>query len=212
MISPMSAVSPGGAGFAHAVLDGLAGGLNVRPTYQNFAQGSIEHTGRPLDVAIEGDGFFSVSDGEVTRYTRDGGFAINVAGELVLTAGEGRWKVLDKGGAPIVIEETGGRIRVSADGTIRQGKAVVAVLGLVTTEDRQSLRKVGENLFEAKDVEMTPITPRLVPEAREASNFDIMQGLATMIEGGRAYELNARMLRLHDQLVGQAVTTVGRVA
>jgi flagellar basal body rod protein FlgG len=207
-----SASSPAALGFAHPVLDGLAGGVNVRPTYHNFAQGSVEHTGRSLDVAIDGEGFFSVSDGKVTRYTRDGGFAINSAGELVLSAGEGRWKVLDRNGARIVVDRTAERVQVSEDGTIRQGRTAVATLGLFTTDDKQSLRKQGENLFEAGDSEMTPVSAGLVPESRETSNFGVLEGLVPMIEIARAYQLNATMLQLQDQLVGQAVSTVGRVA
>ena len=180
--------------------------------FQSFAQGSIESTGRPLDVAIDGDGFFAVSDGEVSRYTRDGEFVINAVGELALAAGEGRWRVLDDDESVIVLNEAGGKVSVSEDGTIRQGGAVAAKLGLMTTADKQSLRKVGENLFEAKNVEMTPVEGRFVPEAREESNFDVMQGLASMIEGARVYQLNAKMVQLQDKMVGQAVSTVGRVA
>lgn len=203
--------SGGGASFMHSILDDLAGGLNVKPTYQNFAQGRIEGTGRPLDVAIDGDGFFAVSDGEVTRYTRDGQFTFNTDGELVLVAGQGRWKVLDDGEGRIVVDETAGEVSVLEDGTIRQGPTVVGRLGLMTTEDKQSLRKVGQNLFEAKGVKMRPIQGRLVSESREESNFDIMGGLATMIEAARAYQLNATLLQLQDQLTGQAVAKVGRV-
>lgn len=206
-----SEVAPNGLAFAHPVLDGMAGGLHVRPTYQNFAQGPIERTEKPLDVAIDGDGFFAVSDGKVTRYTRDGQFAFSTAGELVLTAGEGRWKVLDDAGAPIVVNETGGKVFVSEDGTIRQGRAVVARLGLMTTGDKQSLRKVGGNLFEARGAKMTAIDGVLIPGAREESNFDIMKGLATMIEAARAYELNASLIKLQDQVTGQAINTVGRM-
>lgn len=204
--------SPGSSPFAHPILDGIAGGIDVRPTYQNFGQGRIEKTGRPLDVAIDGDGFFAVSDGLVTRYTRDGQFTFNRQGELVLVAGEGRWRVLGEGEAPIVVDETAGKVSISEDGTIRQGPNVVAKLGLVSTEDKQSLRKIGGNLFDAGTAEMTPIKGRFEPESREESNFDIMNGLATMIEATRAYQLNATMLKLQDDLTGQAVTTVGRLA
>lgn len=198
-------------GAAHPVLDGMSGGVNVRPTFHNFAAGDIENTGKPLDVAIKGDGFFVVSDGEFTRHTRDGEFARNRDGELVLAAGNGRWKVLSGDGAPIVLSETGGRLSIGADGSVREGRTLVAELAVVTG-DNESLRKVGENLFEAGAAQMEPIEPQLVPEAREGSNFDVTQGLASMIESARAYELNAQMIRLHDQMTGLAVSRVGRVA
>jgi flagellar basal body rod protein FlgG len=207
--------SPTGMSYVHPVLDGLAGGVNVRPTYHSFAQGPITWTGNPLDVAIRGDGFFSVSDGEATRYTRDGEFTVNTHGELVLTAGEGCWKVLDDHGAPIVVDETAGPLSVSEDGTVRQGRTAVGNLGLMTTENKSApggLRKVGGNLFDAGSAEMVPISGEFVPESKEGSNFEIMEGLASMIEAARAYQLNATMVQLQDQLTGQAVNTVGRLA
>jgi flagellar basal-body rod protein FlgG len=203
--------APGGFPFAHAVLDGLAGGHQVQSSYHDFEQGPIERTGKALDVAIEGEGFLAVTDGEVTRYTRAGEFALNAAGELVLVSGEGRWRVLDDGERRIELDPAGGEIRVSQDGSIRQNKVIVATLGLMTADDKQLLRKVGNNLYEASDAEMAPIQGRFIPESREESNFDALKGLATMIEATRAYQLNSTMLQLQDQLTGQAVQTVGRI-
>ena len=204
--------SPAGSRFASPTLDGMTGGVNVRPTYHNFAQGPIERTGQPLDVAIEGPGFFAVSDGAVTRYTRDGEFARNRNGELVLAAGDGRWRLLGEDGFPILLGETGGPVSVGADGTIREGQTVAGRLTVMAPDHPGLLRKAGENLFEARGTEVQPIETRLVPESREGSNFDVMQGLAAMIEASRAYQMNATMIQLSDQMTGQAVSRVGRVA
>ncbi len=200
-----------GFSYGHPILDQLAGGHNVLPSFTDFSQGPIEHTGKALDVAIKGDGFLAVSDGDVTRYTRDGQFAVNAAGELVLSAGDGRWRVLDDGGSRIVLEETGGEVNIAANGTIRQGRTPVAVLGLTLPADKQSLSKVGGNLFDAGDVAVRPVNGLFEPKAREQSNFDVMQGLASVIEATRAYRLNATMVQLQDQMTGQAVQTVGRM-
>jgi flagellar basal body rod protein FlgG len=197
--------------YAHPVLDGMAGGVNVGQTYQSFTQGPIEHTGRALDVAIDGDGFFVVSDGTTTRYTRDGEFARNTEGELVLATGEGRWRVLSESNVPIFINEKAGQVVVSEDGTIRQGRLVIDRLALKTTEDKQSLRKVGENMFEATGGDVVPAPGKFVPGARERSNFNIVQGLASMIEATRAYQLNATMIQLQDDVTGHAVSRVARV-
>jgi flagellar basal body rod protein FlgG len=197
---------------AHPVLDGLSGGINVRPPYHDFAQGRIEHTGRPLDVAIQGEGFFVVGDGQSTRLTRDGRFSLNPAGELVLAAGEGRWKFLDSDNSPIQLETDGGPPEISPDGQIRQRGVPVATLALVEAKDRQTLRKTGVNLFEMTAGEMAPVSARLVPEAVEESNFDVMTGLAGMIEASRAYEINANLIRMQDEMTGQAISRVGRIA
>ena len=71
-----------GATATHSVLDGLSGGVQVEATFHSFVQGRIEKTGRPLDIALHGDGFLTVSDGENTRYTRDGQLTTNAVGEL----------------------------------------------------------------------------------------------------------------------------------
>ena len=207
-----SRVGPGASAFVHPVLDGLSGGIQVLPTYQDFTQGPIQRTGGDLDAAVQGEGFFVVSDGEMTRYTRDGQFAVNSAGELVLGAGNGRWKVLDEGGATITLTADSGKASISADGRILQEGNEVGKLALVTVADRQALRKVGENLFKLTRGEMVPATGRIVPGSREGSNFDVMSGLAEMIQASRAYQLNATMIQLQDQATGQAVNTVGRVA
>ena len=206
-----SASSADGMRFAHPVLDGLAGGVNVRPVFHDFTQGPIEHTGRHLDVAIEGDGFFAVTDGRQTRYTRNGSFTLNPSGELVLGSGGGRWRVLEADGGPVRIDPAAGDVEVSSDGTIRQGPAVVGRLAIATHRDKQSLRKVGESLFEAPKGGMAPVEARVLAGALEGSNFNPMQGLAQMIETTRAYQLNATLLQLQDQATDRAVNTVGRL-
>lgn len=202
-----------GFAFRHPVLDKLSGGLDVRQPFHDFEQGPLESTGRALDLAVEGEGFFAVNDGEQTRYTRDGAFTRNAEGELVLSAGEGRWRVLDDAGNRITIDEALGEPVVSENGTIYQEGQIIGTIGLSTTENKQALQKAGENLFVPQgDIEMTPATGRIVSESLEGSNFEIMTGLAGMIEASRAYQMNASLLQMQDDVTGQAVNTVGRLA
>lgn len=203
---------PGAISFGHPVLDGLGGGIDVRPTNFRSSQGPIESTGRGLDVAIQGDGFFVVNDGEQTRYTRNGQFMVNSKGELVSSGGDGRWRVLDEGNNRIVVDPTGADVTVTGDGTVLQGREVVGVLGAVKPREMQAMRKVGETLFDRGEAEVSAIRPRLVSGAIEASNVDVMSGLTSMIEVTRAYEMNANVLRMHDQMTNEAVNTVGRLA
>ena len=205
--------SPEGLEFLHPVFDGMSGGLQVKRSYLDFQQGAIMETGRSLDVAIDGDGFFAVSNGDDIRYTRNGAFAMNTDGELMLSADEGRWRVLSTDGEPIRLDRQSiERIRVSPDGTLRQGTNTVARIGLMTTDDKQSLRKVGKTLFDAGKMEMKPAFGRVVGGALEASNFDPMLGLASMIEASRAYQFNATMVQMHDNITGQAISRIARVA
>ncbi len=203
---------PGEFQFAHPVLDRLPGGVNVHPPHKDFSSGDIEITGRPLDVAIEGPGFFAVSDGQSTRYTRDGRLTLNRAGDLVLSSGAGRWKTLDSEASPIRLDEAAGPLTISSDGTIRQGSATVATLGVAVADNAQRMRKAGENTFDAAAAVMTQGTAHVVPEAVERSNFDVMGGLAGMIEASRAYEMNARLIQMQDEASGQLIARVAGVA
>ncbi|MCK4658374.1 MAG: flagellar hook-basal body protein [Phycisphaerae bacterium] len=206
--------NPDGARYGHRLLDRLGGGNWVRPTYTNFDQGSLVHTGGDLDAAIAGDGFFTVREGDDLRYTRDGKFTLNRQGELVMAANQGRTKVLDNAGKAVQINTTDGKIKIAGDGTITQGagNTVVAKLGVVEFADRQGLRKVGKNLFVSiGDPPRAPQNSQVHGGYIERSAQNPMTGLVEMIEATRAMELNARLITLQDQTIGEAVNKVGRV-
>lgn len=202
-----------GAEFRNDLLDRLSGGTFVAPTYHSFAAGPVTPTDNPLDVAISGDGFLAVQVGDEVRYTRDGRFTTNAQNELVMVAGDGRARVLDDAGVPIVLlPAAAGAPRIEANGTIRQGNAAVGKIGLVEFADRNTLRKVGANLFKATaDGPLTARNTTVTAGAVEGSTVDPVQGLAEMIEVSRAYQLNAQMITLQDMTIGQAISRVGRV-
>lgn len=203
--------NPHGLEFHHPVLDGLPGGVNVRPVFHAFTQGPLIQTDKPLDIAIRGEGFFAVTDGNETRYTRNGQFLVNPQGELTIAADNGRWSVLDEGGQVININRAAGAVALFDDGTVRQDNQIVSRLGLYTTDDKQTLRKIGQNTFRAT-AEMRPYAGMYAAGSVEGSSFNMMSGLASMIEAQRAYQMNANLIRIQDELTGRAITNVGRVA
>ena len=197
--------------FADPLFDALSGGLTVQQSQYNLGQGPLEQTGSPLDLAINGKGFFSVQAGEEVRYTRDGAFTVNPQGELVLAVDGGQWRLLSEDGSPLALEAGGASPDVSGDGTVRQGDTVVGKIGLFKPEDPLQLRKIGRNLFEAQDTEMNQASGSIQTGALEGSNFDMMAGLAQTIEAARAYQFNASMVQLQDNVTGQAISRVGRM-
>jgi flagellar basal-body rod protein FlgF len=205
-----SQVDPTGSRFAHPVLDGMTGGAWVRPTYHSFEQGVLVKTDKPLDVAIEGNGFFTVRDGDQVRYTRDGRFVVNAGGELVSAADGGRLRILDKEGSPIRVDRSQ-PVTISATGVVFQGREPVAKLGVVDVDDAQKLRKVGRNVFAGVGETAKPSTSQLHPGFVEQSTADPVGMLAQMIEAARAYEANARLVTLQDELNGRAATQIGRI-
>ena len=203
----------GGSKFGHGLLDNLSGGTQASPTYHSFAQGPLSKTDRPLDAAVNGDGFFTVRVDNDVRYTRDGRFTVNADNELVMVAGNGRAKVLDEAGAPVVLlPPPAGKAVIGGDGTIRQGRAVVGKLGLAEFDDRNTLRKIGGNLFQPTSQAARPAEgSNVLAGFIEQSTVNPVSGLASMIEVSRAYQLNANMISLQDGTIGQAISRVGRI-
>ncbi len=164
-----------GARFRNGLLDPQAGGMFVAPTYHSFADGPLTPTSNPLDVALRGEGFFTVGVGKEVRYTRDGRFTVNGNNELVMVANKGRAKVLDESGAPLALlpPRFAGRPTIGADGTVRQGDTVVGRIGLAEFADRNTLRKVGANLFQATGGRPQPAdNTSVMPGMVERSNAD----------------------------------------
>jgi flagellar basal-body rod protein FlgF len=136
----------------------------------------------------------------------------NSKGELLISSADGQWRVLDERGKPVVIDREGGSVAISGDGSVRQGDEIAGRLAVYAPSQLSALRKSGGGLFDAGNTKMTPMRPALRTGAIEQSNFDVMSGLTSMIEASRAYEINANILRLQDESVGQVVNTVGRLA
>ena len=185
----------------------------MSPTYHSFIQGPAISTGNPLDLAIDGDAFFAVHIDDQVRYTRDGRFTTNERNQLIMVANEGRARLLDNHGLPIVLlPAQSGRPAIAENGTVSQGGTTVGRIGLFEFADRSSLRKTGGNLFrdasgEARTAKLSSIRSGVL----EGSTVDPVDGLAAMIEVSRAYQLNAQMISLQDTTIGQAVGRLGRI-
>jgi len=157
--------------------------------------GSIARTGRTLDVAIQGDGFFLVQTPDGIRYTRSGAFTIDADGKL---AGPGGHPVLGAAG-PIAVSGSGAHIE-------RDGRVVSdtgAVLGKLQIEEflePEKLQKQGESLFVAPiDLVGLPVeNPRLEVASLEQSNVQAVQELAKLLILQRAYDASMQSLAADD--------------
>lgn len=164
---------------------------------RDMTQGSISRTGEALDVAIEGEGFFTVQARGGTYYTRNGAFRLDSAGQLMTGAGD---LVLNAGGAPIVFDPQGDRPQIDKDGAILVGGTEVARLGVVAFADESALEKVGDNLFAAEGAPTGTFEGAVVQGAVEGSNVNPVLELTRIIEISRAYESAARIVRSGDDL------------
>lgn len=202
---------------AHHMLEELGGGSLVAPTHTSMTQGPLRQTENPLDLAIEGDGFFVVQTGEAIgaermRFTRDGRFTINTDGELV-TATTGM-RVLDDNDRPIRLNPTV-PVRVESTGEIFQGTTRIAQLQLVGAPDQRRLHKEGDNLFVLNNFAQAgrlDATGSVKQGFLEESSVDPVMTLNELMAASKAAQANAKLMQYHDSLMDQAINTLGRIA
>ena len=190
---------------------GLQVGLGVRSaaTQKLFSQGVFEETSNPLDVAIEGHGFFQVTmpDG-VISYTRDGSFKRDSEGSLVTSDGY----LVEPA---ITIPPDATLISVSSDGTVSAqvaGEAEPQVLGeiqLASFPNPAGLTSIGRNLYlkSAASGEATVNAPgsegfgTVAQGFLEKANVDVVEEMVSMISAQRAYEINSRVIQGADEML-----------
>jgi flagellar basal-body rod protein FlgG len=196
----------------HGILVGT--GVKVSGTQLNFSPGAIDQTNKPLDIQIEGQGFFqvqTVQDGDViTAYTRAGNFVQNAVGNVVLGNSDG--SILEP---PIVIPDDAIEISIGRDGDVRvrqQGSNTLNTVGqieLARFVNSEGLKQVGRNLYLETDASGPPLTAQpesdglgaTVQGALEMSNVDPVRELIDLITTQRAFELNSQAIQSADELL-----------
>ncbi|MDP1698467.1 MAG: flagellar basal body rod protein FlgG [Gammaproteobacteria bacterium HGW-Gammaproteobacteria-4] len=190
---------------------GLAVGTGVRVvgTQKLFTQGNISQTNNPLDVAIQGRGFFEVLLPDGTQaYTRDGTLQIDSDGQVVTSSG---YRVQPE----ITLPNNAQSVTIGSDGTIGvqiAGQAApqqVGTLQIVDFINPSGLTPRGENLFLETAASGTPQpgTPGLnglgtvLQGALETSNVNVVEELVSMIETQRAYEMNSKAISASDSML-----------
>jgi flagellar basal-body rod protein FlgF/flagellar basal-body rod protein FlgG len=155
----------------------------------SMAQGAIQATGNPLDLAIEGQGFFAVQTPNGVRYTRDGGFHRAQNGQLVTEAGE---PVLSSASQPMVVPP--GEVSVGADGVLSVAGGAVGIVGVFSFPAGTQLTPQGANRYVApQGVTAAPAKDATVRQgAIEASNQDVVQGSLDLIVMQRQAEMMQR--------------------
>jgi flagellar basal body rod protein FlgG len=204
------AAQSGQLGASNELLEHLGGGIYLQPTRVDTDQGDLEATGNHLDVAIQGKGFFTVSDGKTTRLTRAGSFMKDQNNDLVMTTDHAQ-KVLDEGGRPIQLDPAK-EVAINPDGTIAQGKDIVAKLGIVDVPADAPLTKAGSSTLDVPDPKsLKPSTATLRSEFVERSNVDPSTELTSLMDAQRQLEANANMIRYQDQMLAKLVNEVGKI-
>lgn len=173
----------------------------------NVANGPINTTGRDLDCAIEGNGFFVIQTAAGPRYTRNGRFTVSADGTLVTEDGS---EVTGATGA-IKLARNGGEITVEADGTIKTGGTTAGKLSVVQFADPSVLMRESGATFRA-DAEATPVANVSVKGgALEESNVSVVERVAELSNVKRSFEaLQKALSMMMNDIDGRAVDQLGR--
>ena len=179
----------------------------ARGRYTDELQGTLVETGGTLDLAVEGDGYFTVMTALGQRLSRAGAFTRNQDATVVNMDGH---PLLDEGGGEIVIPFEARSIGVSADGTVSVDGQPAAKLGLVEVADRTKLFREAGVLFRA-DTEIEAVEDgRVVQGFLEQSNVSPVAEMARMIEVQRAYEYGAKLMDQEDERIRLVVRVLGQ--
>jgi len=229
-IQPASSPNPqAGTGGTNPQQIGLGVTLGSVDVLQT--RSAIEYTGAPLDLSIDGDGFFVVSNGQKNLFTRAGNFYLDRDNSLVTSGGQRvqGWTRTDPA-EPVPLQPAGNLqdivigddyfdVSISRNGDVvgisrdTQEKAVIAKVCLATFNNQNALEKMGESLY---DQNMNSGTPEfgfpgadgqafLNPSSLEMSNVDLAKEFTDMIITQRGFQANSRVITTSDQLLEELV-------
>lgn len=208
-------IQPGAAAGSQTVVpSGLQVGLGTRPSSNEiiFSQGNFQSTSNPLDVVIQGRGFFQVRrpNGEIA-YSRSGAFHLDRDGNMVTAEGN----PLEP---QITIPQEAQSITIAGDGTVsyvQPGQTAAQVAGqiqLANFTNPAGLNSVGDSLFTPTDASGEPSIGNpggqegmgtLLQGYLEQSNVSVVEEFINMIVSQRAYEANAKVVKAADEMYGQ---------
>jgi flagellar basal-body rod protein FlgF len=190
-------------------LEKFPGGIGPHATFTDFAQGSLQVTKNPWDVAVTGTGFLHVTDGEGNFLTRDGRLAISQQGQLITR--DHNLAVLGTNGRPILGLDPGVIPQITANGTVVQNGVEVAQLAVVAPADLQAMEKLGDNLYRTNEaIGRAPLETSVKQGYLEASGTQPMKEMLELIESSRGFEANLNMIKAQDEALGRLLQTVGR--
>ena len=189
--------------------------VDARGTYSDHSQGALKNTGGPLDLAIEGKGFFEVLTPGGVRYTRAGNFKIDGDGRIVNSEG---LPVLREGaGDPNqrVIQVTGRNLTVSFSGEIYDGADQLGRLSVVEVRNKDALQKQGSSLYAPKpnfELQTAPSQEfKLHQGFVELSNVNVVEEMTDMIQATRAFEATQNAIKAFDQMDDKLVNVVPKL-
>jgi flagellar basal-body rod protein FlgF len=163
-----------------------------RATYRESQAGPITHTGNPFDLALTGDGYFTVNTRNGPRLTRDGRFGPMPDGTLADSSGNA---VLDTNGKPIQIPPTDTQVTIAGDGSVSTENGPVGKIGVVQPADPMKMRAEGATNF-VSDAATSPVTSaRIEQGAIEESNVQPVLEVTRMMDNERQFQFVTQLVQ-----------------
>lgn len=189
--------------------DDSAGLPVIEKNYTDYSQGIMRVTSNPLDLGIQGKGFFAVDSPAGVAYTRNGSFQMTATGTLV--NGDG-YAVRDTAGQPIVLDPT---LPVDAadDGTLSQSGQAVAKLAVLDFPNQSDLVKQGNTLFRAADPKTVPTAASAtVQQGRlESSNVTSSESTVRLVSVMRQFDMLQKATHIGQEMNTKAIDEVAKI-
>ena len=183
----------------------IGGAVEGDRSHSIFTQGSMQKTAAPLDLAINGKGFFKYDALNGKQYYSRGG-ALGVTSEGILTGPNG-FPILSNDNEQIIIE--GNDYFIDQQGRVVVDGEALAQVGIVMPETMEHLHKRGENMFESlKPVQDFPADAQLKVGYLESSSVSPVKEITALIQAHRAYQANAKLITIQDETLGKALSQI----
>jgi flagellar basal-body rod protein FlgF len=182
----------------------------IQQPWIDLSQGPIANTGNSLDLALSGNGFFSVAGPNGTLYTRNGGFHISSNGQLVNADG---YAVRSASGTPLTAQSTL-PIDISRAGTVTQDGQPIGQLDIADFTGTAALAKQGGNYFRVVDPSVKPAAPSgtTVEQGKlEASNTGTAESAVRLVSIMRQFEMLQKAVMIGNDMSKQAIEQVAKV-
>jgi flagellar basal-body rod protein FlgF len=172
----------------------------------DLSSGKLTETGRPLDFAINGDGFFQLRAGDKIIYSRQGAFARDAEGRVVTPQG---YALQQAGGGDLILDKAA--VTVASDGTILDGDRPLGRVAVFQPHSTEDVASIDGSVFSmADDAAQAMDAPSLRQGALEASNVSTGDEMVGMMGALRGAEAGARLVQVYDDLMGKAINTFGQ--
>lgn len=178
-------------------------------TYRQTEQGALQRTDNALDVALQGEGYFSVETEAGVRYTRAGNFSLNDQRELVTQSGQ---RVLGTNGNEITMPLGASQITITADGTVNTDAGQAGQLQVTQFTRPQEMVEEGNGLYSTAEAGVDAEDTSILQGMLEKSNVQPIREMTDMIEAMRAYQSVVQILQSDHERQRTANQRLSRIS